>query len=169
MGKSWPGSCRSVLRATAGDDNREMEKSYSCFPESRDQLKHPFPQGRRGKSSLQTHRPMRLIKASSITVRANNSGESYHKPSFGWQSLAALRCALPLPNASSGEWKGSRGGYRCQADGEGKQEPVGGDEISHRIPGATRPCRSILMASTGWRGGHRLDWKETWKGGGGPP
>lgn len=119
MGKSWPGSCRSVLRATAGDDNREMEKSYSCFPESRDQLKHRFPRGRRGKSSLQTHRPMRLIKGSSITVRANNSGESYHKPSFGWQSLAALRCALPLPSPARVSRRGA-GRHHCQADGGGK-------------------------------------------------
>ena len=155
MGKSWPGSCQSVLRATAGHDNREMEKSYSCFPESRDQLKHHFPRGQRGKSSLQTHHPMRLIKGSSITVRANNSGESYHKPSFGWQSLAALRCALPLPNASSGEQKG-RGGHHCQADGGGKQE-LGGLGASgrgpglHSIPGAMWPCTDVLMASMGWR------------------
>lgn len=132
MGKSWPGSCRSVLRATAGDDNRKMEKSYSCFPESRDQLKHRFPQGQRGKSSLQTHRPMRLIKGSSITVRANNSGESYHKPSFGWQSLAALCRALRSPTQLRRAER-EQGGTTAKAVVGGKQEP-GGPGASRRRP-----------------------------------
>lgn len=124
-----------MLRAAAGDDNREMEKSYSCFPESPDQLKHRFPWGRRGKSSLQTHHPMRLIKGSSITVKANNSGESSDKPSSGRQSLAALPSRLsPAPAPAEREQGGKAKPMVGKSRSVMAREPAGGDQQSPKYP-----------------------------------
>lgn len=131
-----------MLRAAAGDDNREMEKSYSCFPESPDQLKHPFPWGQRGKSSLQTHRPVRLIKGSSITVRANNSGESSDKPSSGRQSLAAL------PSCLSRHQEGSRG---AKPSPWGERQECDGSEASRMRPAFSRVSPWPYRTSS-WRG-----------------
>lgn len=138
-----------------------MEKSYSCFPKSPDQLKHRFPWGRRGKSSLQTHRPVRLIKGSSITVRANNSGESSDKPSSGRQSLAALPSRLSPAPAPPEREQG------------GKTEPMKGEKQEYNCSEASRMGPAVSKISlwprraSSWRGVCRLGWKEACRGGGG--